>query len=147
MTEVQRYQGKFIEKQREQKERAKQEQNLKKVEKAQPKEVEKEKSSKDTEEKISKQEANKLRKFLKNECEFRGYVETAKLMLKSKPSKTKTLAKSLLQVFRLSEDYDSDSDASDSDNEGYKKGYKTIVKKLVKSEKFQINDENQISLI
>ena len=35
------------------------------------------------EEQISTQEATKLRKLLKNETEFRGYVETAVLLLKS----------------------------------------------------------------
>ena len=59
--------------------------------------------------------------------------------------KIKSLAKSLLQCFRLSEDYDSDSDASDDENKQYQKGYKSIEKILKKSEAFVI-DSNLISL-
>ena len=39
----------------------------------------------------------------------------------------------MLQVFRISEDYDSDSDASDDDNKFYKKGAKKISKVLKES--------------
>ena len=81
MTEVQKYQGKFIQRQREQKESAKKDKVLErkeiKVEKAQKPE------SGEPQEAISTEEASKLRKLLKNETEFRGFAETAALLLKS----------------------------------------------------------------
>lgn len=78
---------------------------------------------------------------MKNDSEFRGFTETAKLMLKGKSLNTKSVAKQLLQCFRLSEDYDSDSDASDEDNKKYHKGYKSIVKMLEKSSDFTTDDK------
>ena len=50
--------------------------------------------------------------------------------------KLKKLAKQCLKTFRLSEDYDSDSDVSDEDNKLYKKGTKHIAKLLKKSSVF-----------
>ena len=59
----------------------------------------------------------------------------------------KKVAKELLKVFRLSEDYDSDSDASDDENKVYRKGYKRVVKNLEKSSKLTFtSDGKKVSL-
>ena len=44
-------------------------------------------------------------------------------------------------MFRISEDYDSDSDASDSDNKIYRKGYKAVVKHLKAQSVFETEDK------
>ena len=73
-----------------------------------------------------------MRKLLKNETEFRGFAETASLLLKNQKEglKLKKVSKQLLNTFRLSEDYDSDSDASDEENKIYNKGSKAVGKLL-----------------
>ena len=55
--------------------------------------------------------------------------------------KLKTLSKQLHKVFRLSEDYDSDSDASDADNKIYRKGYKAVSKHLKAESMFETEDK------
>ena len=147
MTEVQKYQGKFIQKQREQKEHAKKEKVVEKLEPTKPQAQKEEKTSKEAtpnqEEQISADEAIKLRKLLKNETEFRGFVETASLLLKNEKDglKLKSLSKKLLKTFRLSEDYDSDSDASDDENKLYAKGHKAISKHLKQRDEFVVDDK------
>ena len=76
-------------------------------------------------EEISKKEQAELRKYLRDDCEFRGYLKTAKAVLKKKGAmKAKKLPKTVGKIFRLSEEFDSDSDASDKDNKTYRKGTK-----------------------
>lgn len=84
-----------------------------------------------------------MRKFLKKETEFFGYVKTALLVLKDKPQglKVKKLAKQISNCFRLSEDFDSDSDASDDDNKLYRKGTKSVIKLLKKDDRIVIDND------
>lgn len=51
-----------------------------------------------------------------------------------------------MAVFRISEDYDSDSDCSDAENSLYRKGVKKIAKKLQLSDIFVTNDDGKIAL-
>ena len=59
--------------------------------------------------------------------------------------KTKKLAKQLLNTFRLSEDFDSDSDASDDENKTFKSGKKAVLKLIKEHDSFVI-DEKTIRL-
>ena len=95
---------------------------------------------------LDKSDADKLRKFLKDGSEFRGYLPTAKLILaKSQEGlKAKKLAKQLMQTFRLSEDFDSDSDASDSENAVYRQGRKAVVKLLTRSGEVSVDEESKV---
>ena len=88
------------------------------------------------EDEITADEANKLRKFLKDETEFRGYNKTAILILKQHKCgmKAQSLANQVRNCFRLSEDFDSDSDCSDNNNKLYRKGVKSIQKAFSKSD-------------
>ena len=86
------------------------------------------------EESIGEEEANRLRKFLKDGCEFRGLAETAIAILRKEQTrqlKLRRLSKKIGQVFRLSEDYDSDE--SDIEDElKWLTSRKSILKKLKK---------------
>ncbi len=55
--------------------------------------------------------------------------------------KIKKVAKQCMQAFRVSEDYDSDSDASDDDNKTYRKGKKQVSKLLAASSLFKVEDK------
>ena len=141
MTEVQKYQGKFLERQRQEKMKAKADAKVDKV----TNNLEEEKKSSDKKQKksdkegddsasepdqISEKEAIRLRKFLDDGCEFKGFAETAIAILKkteSKSMKIKVLTKTMQQVFKLSEEYDSD----DSDIEDEHK-FLTDAKKIRK---------------
>ena len=67
---------------------------------------------------------------MKDETEFRGFEESAVMMVKKEGQmKLKTLAKQVRKIFRLSEEFDTDSDASDTDNQAYRGGKK--VRKMI----------------
>ena len=84
--------------------------------------------------KISEAEAIKLRRFLKDGCEFSGLTETAIAILKKESSrqlKVRALSKKISQIFRLSEDYDSDESDIEDDLK-WLTDKKSIRKKLAK---------------
>lgn len=116
---------------------------IKKTEKKEDEGNDKQKPETNAEDEISPTEATRLRKFLKKETEFYGYDKTAVMMLKEHKDgiKAKHLAKHLRNCFRLSEDFDSDSDCSDEDNKLYRKGVKSIQKVLAKSDKLVIDND------
>ena len=135
MTEVEKYQGKFLEKQRNEKAKQKQEGKIDKTlktetkpdedTKKEKKNTKKDKSGENTEETKGEEiDSAKLRKFLEDGCTWQGLEKTALLILKKEKSysmKKKALAKVISQVFRLSEDFESDSDSdSDESNNGEK---------------------------
>ena len=68
------------------------------------------------------------------------------MLASSKPVKAKKLAKQLMQTFRLSEDFDSDSDASDSENRAYRKGRKAVKKILASSSDLKVGEDGKVSL-
>ena len=135
MTEQQKFAGSFLERQREEKEQGKKkkaEERLEAKVKAAAKEAEKKarkearKAGKPEEEiieevELSEKEKRKLRKYLKNKSEFAGWSETAVAVIKNYKDteiKAKKLSECLWQIFKLSEDYESDcsSDSSESDD-------------------------------
>ena len=141
MTEVEKFQGKFLERQRQAKEHAKKEQKLNKsLQSKEPdKEVNKEngKAKKEIvveDEDLTEKEKLKLRKFLEDGCEFRGFEKTAIAVLKKESEqqmKLKRLAKQVSQIYKLSEDFDSDSEASENEDD-WLASRKKVVKKLKK---------------
>ena len=134
MTEVQKFQGKFLERQRQEKEKAKANQKLKKVEKQTKGDSSDEETkdskkandkNKDTEEEISDSEAAQLRKLLSDGTEFKGIEKTIVSILKENRDpkknkdgsmKIKQAAKMITKAFRLSEDFDSSDDSDDDDS-------------------------------
>ena len=149
MTEVEKFQGKFLERQRLEKERAKQEQKLAKATKK-PEEVKKEngKQKKEKEEVeveddgLTEKEKMNLRKYLEDGCEFKGVEKTAVAVLKKaeeQQMKLRKLARQLSQIYKLSEDFDSDSDASENED-SWIANRKKVAKKLkkIQCEKLQI---------
>ena len=95
---------------------------------------------------MSKEEANVLRRYLKDESEFKGFAKTAKLIIQKSDKqklKAKKLARECLKVFRLSEDYDSDSDCSDDDNKAYRKGRHHVIKMFGKSDLLKLEGDEQ----
>ena len=129
MTEVEKYQGKFLERQRQAKLEAKKKKqtdkvanNVSKPQSAASEQEDDAERKTDAEpnadeKKISEAEAIKLRRFLKDGSEFSGLIETAIAILKKESTrqlKVRVLSKKISQIFRLSEDYDSDeSDIED----------------------------------
>ena len=68
------------------------------------------------------------------------------MLASSKSVKAKKLAKQLMQTFRLSEDFDSDSDASDTENRAYRKGRKAVKKILASSSDLKVDEDGKVSL-
>ena len=67
-------------------------------------------------------------------CEFKGLEKTAIAVLKKESSqqmKLGRLAKQVAQIYKLSEDFDSDSDAS-ADEDSWLANRKKVAKKLKK---------------
>ena len=142
MTEVEKYQGKFLERQRQAKLEAKKQRQTDKVANniaQKPAEKEKEESKVEKSEnqennEITEAEAIQLRRFLKDGCEFNGLDETAIAVLKKESSrqlKLRVLSKKISQIFRLSEDYDSD-ESDIEDDVKWLINKKQIRKKLAK---------------
>ena len=95
---------------------------------------------------VSELEALKLRKFLKDGCEFTGLRETAIAVLQketSKTSKLKPLASKIEQIFRLSEDYDSDESDIEDDLKWLLRR-KKILKRLKKIDTPKLEIEGKI---
>ena len=72
-----------------------------------------------SEDQLTEKEKAAFRKFLKDGSEFRGLEKTAIAVLqREKPNemKLKKLAKQVSQIYRMSEDFDSDSDESEDKN-------------------------------
>ena len=95
MTEVQKYQGKFIERQREMKQQEKQKNRDKKVEKA----------SIETKEPEKKVEKKTLRKYLGEDGDtFQGWAKTAQALLKDRDHQMKEskFLKKIIKVYKLS---------------------------------------------
>ena len=95
MTEVQKYQGKFIERQREMKQQEKQKSRDKKVEKA----------TTETKEPEKKVEKKTLRKYLGEDGEtFQGWAKTAQALLKDRDHQMKEskFLKKIIKVYKLS---------------------------------------------
>ena len=94
MTEVQKYQGKFIERQREMKQQEKQKNREKKVEKEVTKEPEKRVENKKT-----------LRRYLGEDGEtFQGWAKTTQALLKDRDHQMKEskFLKKIIKVYKLS---------------------------------------------
>ena len=94
MTEVEKYQGKFLERQRQAKLQAKQDKKVEKVTKSaaaeqddESEEKKKSASHDHSEEEISEREQIRLRKFLEDGCEFKGLASTAVAILKKEESR------------------------------------------------------------
>ena len=152
MTEVEKFQGKFLERQRQAKEHAKKEQKIAKAlkEKEPKNEVEEEKPEKEEaveeEDGLTEKEKINLRKFLEDGCEFRGLETTVISVLKKQGTqqmKLKRLAKQITQIYKLSEDFDSDSDAS-QDEDGWLANRKKVVKRLKKMECSKLEIEGKV---
>ena len=161
MTEQEKFAGKFLERQRQQKLQAKEARKLEKAAKTEAdadeheqdkksKKADKDESSErkenDEREEISEKDAIKLRKFLKDGCEFKGLTETAVAVLKSEDSrqlKVKVLTKKISQIFRLSEDYESDESDIDDDVK-WLTNKKKISKKLKRIDSEQLVIEGKL---
>ena len=159
MTEVDKFAGKFLERQRQQKAMQKQERKIDKAtknssasdnsdkEEKQSKKKEADESTADKEgNELSEKEQIKLRKFLEDGCEFKGLVNTAVAILKkedSKQLKVKVLAQKIGQVFRLSEDYDSDESDIEDDVKFFL-DKKKILKKLKKAENSHLERDGKV---
>ena len=161
MTEVEKYQGKWLERERQKKEHAKNQQKLDKLAKTKEDSKQKQddnspkpdketelKKAEDKAEELTEKEKVAMRKFLKEGSEFRGLEKTAVAVLekeKTKEMKLKKLAKQLTQIYKMSEDFDSDSDASE-DEDSWLADKKKVKKSLKKSGKFQV-DGKMIKLV
>ena len=132
MTEVEKFQGKFLARLREEKEQAKLDKKVGKHEKQSKLQEdkttdetvkEKEPKTNNQLESIPEKEALHLRKFLKDGTEFKGIEKTIVAILKYNQDrknqdgriKLKEAASMISKVYRLSEDYDSDSSADEDD--------------------------------
>ena len=98
MTEVQKYQGKFIERQREMKQQEKQMNKEKKVEKAAA-------ATSETKEPEKKVDKKSLRKYLGDNGEtFQGWAKTAQAIVKDRDYQMKEskFLKKIIKVYKLS---------------------------------------------
>ena len=98
---------------------------------------------------LTESDKGKLRKYLKNKSEFAGWGKTAVEVLKKYKDdkiKAKKLGEYVLQIYRLSEEYESDdsSDSSDSDDDTPKTPKDVI--KMLNSVKELKHDNRKFSL-
>ena len=146
MTEVQKYAGAFLERQRLAKLNAKKNQKEGKEDKKKKK-VESEDEKDDTPHEgdgLSEKQKDKFRKFLESGCEFKGLEKTVMDVLKKEDSremKLKSLAKQITQIYKLSEDFDSESEDED---DGWLADRKKVAKKMKKLESERLEIEGKM---
>ena len=102
----------------------------------------------DEAEELTEKEKIAMRKFLKEGSEYRGLEKTAVAVLEkegAREMKLKKLTRQLTQIYKMSEDFDSDSDASEDEN-AWLADRKKVKKSLKRSEKFEV-DGKMIKLV
>ena len=97
---------------------------------------------------LTEKQKDKLRKFLESGCEFKGLEKTVIDVLKkddSREMKLKSLAKQIVQIYKLSEDFDSESEDED---DGWLADRKKVAKKMKKLESDRLEiDGKKIKLV